>query len=176
MEKMNMVIGTFFSEVGSGLLCRFIARDPMNEAINLQMNSCFQNGVDFPAMKKVVDNHSFTYSPEPSGIEEVHAYLQKRRDFLLRLLENPVLLEHQNFTSLLQATFHLAEELSRRDSLSNLPDTDYNHLAGDISRVYRQLASEWVRYLEYLNRNYPYLYSLAVRTNPFDSCASVIVT
>ena len=175
MEKMNMVIGTFFSEVGSGLLGRIISRDPRRENINQGVLSCINNGENFSDMKKAVDNHSFSYDPDLHGISDIHEYLKKHRDFLLRLLENPVLLEHQGFTRLLQATFHLEEELSRRGSFSDLPVTDFAHLAGDVSRVYRLLAGEWVRYLEYLNRNYPYLYSLAVRTNPFDESASVII-
>ena len=28
--------------------------------------------------------------------------------------------------------------------------------------------SEWIVYMKYLKNNYPFLFSLAVRTNPFD--------
>lgn len=175
MEKMNMVIGTFFSEVGSGLLNRFVALDPLRNSISETINGAIRDGENFSAMKKAIDSHSFSCAPRPGDISDIYQFLQDRRDFLLRLLENPVLLEHQGFTALLQATFHLAEELSRRECFLDLPDSDCSHLAGDISRVYRQIAGEWVRYLEYLNRNYPYLHSLAIRTNPFDPDASVIV-
>ena len=95
---------------------------------------------------------------------------------LLRLLENPNLLEHESFTELLRAVFHLAEELSYRNDFSKLPDTDYNHLAGDIKRSYTLLVRQWLDYMKYLNNNYPYLCSLAMRTNPFDQDASPIVT
>lgn len=176
MEKMNMVIGTFFSEVGQGLLSRIVTCDPGRDSLNLAIAGSLWNGENFTAMKTAVAAHPFTCIPTPGDIGEIHHFLHTRRDFLLRLLENPVLLEHQGFTSLLQATFHLAEELGRRGSFEGLPGADQRHLAGDISRVYGQLAGEWVRYIAYLNRNYPYLYSLAVRTNPFDPGASVIIT
>lgn len=37
------------------------------------------------------------------------------------------------------------------------------------------LVMEWMANMRYLNSNYPYLFSLAMRTNPFDENASVVV-
>jgi len=37
------------------------------------------------------------------------------------------------------------------------------------------LANEWVDYMRHLKNNYPFLFSLAMRTNPFDQDASVII-
>jgi len=37
------------------------------------------------------------------------------------------------------------------------------------------LVHEWLDYMKYLKKNYPYLFSLAVRTNPFDRNASVVL-
>jgi hypothetical protein len=34
---------------------------------------------------------------------------------------------------------------------------------------------QWLDYLRYLKTNYPYLFSLAIRTNPFDEKASPVV-
>jgi hypothetical protein len=56
-----------------------------------------------------------------------------------------------------------------------LPDTDRQHLAGDVKRVYNLLVHEWLNYMQHLKDNYPYLFSLAMRINPFDQDASVIV-
>jgi hypothetical protein len=41
--------------------------------------------------------------------------------------------------------------------------------------VYSRLVPEWMSYMEYLKGHYPYLFSLALRSNPFDPAASVIV-
>jgi hypothetical protein len=71
--------------------------------------------------------------------------------------------------------FHLAEELSARNQTHNLPDSDYEHLSNDIKRAYGVLVSQWLAYMRHLNRDYPYLFSLALRTNPFDKDASVVV-
>jgi len=102
-------------------------------------------------------------------------FLNSRRDFLVGLLENPVLIEHENFSEVLIAVFHLLDELSSRDKLNDLPDSDIQHLAGDIDRVYKKLVEQWLFYLRHLRGQYPYLFSLAIRKNPFDPQANTIV-
>ena len=69
----------------------------------------------------------------------------------------------------------LAEELSHRQDVKLLPKTDYEHLAGDIKRGYALLVREWLDHMRHLKRHYPYLFSLAMRTNPFDAQAKVEV-
>ncbi|MCJ7444315.1 MAG: hypothetical protein MUO26_07275 [Methanotrichaceae archaeon] len=110
-----------------------------------------------------------------TDLENIRIDLQMHRDFMLRLIENPLLLEHESFTTLLLAVFHLIEELTIRPDLSGLPESDLFHLSGDIKRAYGMLVNEWLDYMNYLRKNYPYLFSLAMRTNPFDQVSSPIV-
>jgi hypothetical protein len=69
----------------------------------------------------------------------------------------------------------LTEELKARGDLTSLPPADVSHLTNDTRRVYAQLILEWMKYMEYLNLHYPYLFSLAMLKNPFDASASVVV-
>lgn len=78
------------------------------------------------------------------------------------------MLEHRSFTDLLWAVFHLTEELIYRKDLTTLSDTDRQHLADDIKRAYILLIAEWVARMRHLQRDYPYLFPLVVRTNKFD--------
>ena len=176
MEKMNMVIGAFFSEVGSELLEHLIEFDNNLEKIrgSLIIKKEWKNK-DFLIAKRNFENHDYVIDKEKGDLEKLRTFLQERRTFLLRLLENPVLLEHQSFSNLLWATFHFTDELIHRKTLKNLPDSDYEHLAGDIKRVYILLVKEWLDYMKHLQKKYPYLFSLALRTNPFDPDANVIV-
>ena len=59
--------------------------------------------------------------------------------------------------------------------LAALPDPDQEHLAGDLKRIYQRLVPQWLEHMKHLKRDYPYLFSLAARTNPFDASASVEV-
>jgi len=56
---------------------------------------------------------------------------------------------------------------------TTVPDPD--HLMTDLKRVYAQLIREWLTYMEYLRNHYPYLFSLAMRKNPFDVTACVVI-
>ena len=126
-------------------------------------------------MSKHLKNYDYGIDIQKMSLEDLRTFLTGKRDFLLRLLENPNLLEHEKFTELLRAVFHLTEELGNRKSTRGLPETDRAHLAGDIKRAYVQLVHQWLDYMRHLKDNYPYLFSLALRTNPFDQQASPIV-
>ena len=69
---------------------------------------------------------------------------------------------------LLMAVFHLTEELEARSDVSALSGEDKLHIAGDMKRVYGLLTAEWFDCMRHLRDNYPYLFSFAIRTNPFD--------
>ena len=66
--------------------------------------------------------------------------------------------------------------LSYEHDFKDLPETDYQHLSGDIKRAYILLISQWLNYMQHLQEDYPYLFSLAIRTNPFDPQAHAEVT
>lgn len=176
MKKLNMVIGVFYSEVGLGLLGPFSEYDPDFDVIRPDLIvKANWTDKDFLKTNKNSLNHSYAVDMSRVDLPVLKGFLMEKRDFLLRLLENPVLLEHQSFTDLLRAVFHLTEELAYRVSFDNMPKADREHLATDIKRAYHLLVSEWIAYMKYLKNSYPFLFSLAIRTNPFNKTASVVI-
>ena len=176
LKKLNMVIGTFFSEVGTELLRKFSQFDP--EIANIGQQLVITKGwsdKEFIKVYKEIQSHQTSINSKKIDLDEVKNFLAGKRQFLLSLLENPNLLEHDSFTNLLWAVFHLTDELAHRSDLKKLPDNDYQHLSGDIKRAYKQLILQWLDYMKHLKRDYPYLFSLAMRTNPFDTNAVVEV-
>ncbi len=176
LEKLNMVIGVFFSEVGTNLL-RYFAKCDMNiDSIcnDLVVSSNWTDQQFLEASKKL-KKYDYSVEIKQMDIESLKKFLVSKRSSMVQLMENPTLLEHETFTESLRAVFHLIEELDTRTNLRDLPDSDYAHLSGDMKRAYTQLVSEWLDYMKYLKNKYPYLYSLAMRTNPFDKEASHIV-
>jgi len=177
LEKLNMVIGTFFSEVGTRLLTYFSDLDPKLDEVRRELIVTGNwSEREFSSVSKRLKNYRYTVEIQKADLDHVRSFLVGKRDFMVRLLENPSLLEHESFTELLRAVFHLTEELETREDVRGLPDTDYRHLAGDIERSYALLVHEWLGYMKHLKTNYPYLFSLAMRTNPFDQEASPLVT
>jgi hypothetical protein len=176
MQKLNMVIGVFFSEVGIGLLETFSRYDPEFDAIRPGL-TVTANWTDRDFDRAIKDSRTHDYGAKLTHIDfpSLKTFLMDRRGFLVRLLENPVLLEHESFTDLLRAVFHLTEELSYRSGFDDIPQSDASHLAGDIKRAYHLIVGEWLVYMKFLRKNYPFLFSLALRTNPFDAQRSVTV-
>jgi hypothetical protein len=176
LEKMNMVIGLFFSEVGVGLLRKIAGRDPGIAKIKTELASAGDlSPAEYAKLKATMSGLHFAPDMRRDDLAALKGELIDHRGFMVRLLENPTLLEHEEFTDTLRAVFHLTEELDYRQDFAALPDTDVIHLGGDVKRAYSRLVLEWLSYMRYLKEHYPYLYSLAMRTNPFDQEVSPVV-
>ncbi|MGD9142244.1 MAG: hypothetical protein PVG61_00190 [Dehalococcoidia bacterium] len=176
LYKLNMVIGAFFSEIGNDLLADMLKyfknRDEIASHLNVNSSWTDKDFKEADAyalhLKADVDIHH-------CNLEEIKKVLREKRIYLLTLLENPNLLEHDRFTDLLWATTHLDEELNARATLENIPESDLAHLAVDIERMYDNLVSEWLDYIQHLKTAYPFLYSLVLRTHPFQEQPSATV-
>ncbi|MFA4877739.1 MAG: hypothetical protein WC586_10020 [Methanoregula sp.] len=174
IEKLNMVIGIFFSRVGTPLLARLAGADTCT--LPLQADITEGHGWDaarFRAEQARLSGWQCRIDPARIDLNALREFLVGNEDFLLRIIENPMVFEHESFTDLILSVTHLNEELKARSDLLHLPATDIAHISGDLERVYTRLVPEWLKYMEYLQRSYPYLFSLAMRQNPFDPMAKV---
>ena len=176
-QKLNMVVGAFFSELGTPLLGELLPA--MRAASEITTRLALDprwNRREFAEAKAYARALECEVDLEHVDLDLLRAHLSEERQFMLRLLENPNLLEHDRFTDMLWAIFHLQEELEARSSLRDLPPADRAHIAGDMRRAYTQMATEWLAYAEHLKTNYPYLYSLVLRIHPFQDAPSPVVT
>jgi len=175
-QRLNMIIGVFFTEVGNQLLRLFVQYDDnigkIREDFVVKEN---WSDTDFNRLNNKVRRHDFTIDPRLMELEALCGFLKEKGDLLLRQIENPDLIENESFAELLWATVHLRDELMSRKSFTNLPESDAAHLANDAKRAYVLLAKQWLNYLLHLKRRYPYLFSLALRTNPYIESPSAIV-
>lgn len=168
-QKLNMVIGVFFSEVGTGLIRNLsgflVERDGVEEKLRVKPQ---WGEREFRQASAFIAAHDLRLDSRGGDLGELKRFLADRREFMLRLLENPNLLEHDEFTDLLWAVFHLTDELGARARLEGLSSLDLDHLSGDMKRAFVHLLREWIVYMTHLKADYPYLFSLAVRMNPLD--------
>ncbi|TGE31528.1 hypothetical protein [Desulfosporosinus sp. Sb-LF] len=175
LKKLNMIIGTFFSESGVTML-HCLSRFDMKreETAKIILSKDWINKPEM--MRRWLGQNGIKINSRADGLEELKMTLLGKREFLLRMLENPNLLEHESFTELLWAVFHLTEELASRADLNHLSEADYHHFSGDIERAYSLLMVEWLTYMVHLKEDYPYLFSFSSRTNPFDPEARVEIS
>ncbi len=164
LQKLNMVIGVFFSEVGMKLLHQMLDSDLKADHLAqvFAVDSSWTKK-NYTATKKYLQKYSYNVDIRRTDAQGLLALLQESTPTLLRLLENPLLLEHEAFTELLRTVFHLKEELERRHAFT---EDDLTHLTGDMKRAYHWLLLQWLEYLHYLQVNYPYLFSYSSAEMP----------
>jgi hypothetical protein len=176
LNKLNMVIGVFYNDIGVDFIksCNNFIQDIVETGKHLTISAKWSDK-DFKDAKNSIDLSPGQFNLNHETLAQINALLIQKKDNLLSMLENPNLLEHESFTDLLWAIFHLSDELSHRKSFDNLPQSDIDHLKVDIHRAYMHVIKEWVSYMKHLKRDYPYLFSVAVRTNPFNPEADIVV-
>jgi hypothetical protein len=174
LHKMNMVIGAFFSQVGGDLiagLSRFATH--LEEDRPHLLFRADWTAADFAEHRRAVHGDVHAMDLDRGDLQPIKDLLASQRSFITGLMQNGNLLEHAGFTDALWAVSHLGEELSARADLTALPPADRAHIELDMARAYGRLLGEWLGYVRHLKADYPYLFSFAVRTNPFDPDAKV---
>ena len=181
LEKLDMLMSTFFSEVGNDLISQLSSVNKYTaNTENLKLIKNWDDK-DYDAKLAELKSTSIDFQADvpkeerEEFLENLRVFLASKREFIINLMTNPNLLEKEEFTDLITAILHLDEELEHRKDLALVQDADFGHLNGDMQRVYGKLVYEWVYYLKYLNKHYPYMIALIVRTNPFDADADVYV-
>jgi len=173
-QKLNMVVGAFFSEAGTSLLGKLALTDASLPAVRNDLVARMSwKPADYSNAKQAFRGHEVAIHLTAADLAELKQLLSAKKSYLLGLLGNQSLLEHERFSDLLWAVTHVAEELEARRDLSALTRPDSAHIEGDVKRAYLLLGETWIEYLQHLQVNYPYLFSLAVRTNPLDPSAHV---
>lgn len=174
LQKINMILGVFFPESGVELMKLFAQNDKnpkqFQSALLIQpewTNKDYKNSI------KIIKKSDYHLEFDGPRLVIIREFLSSKRNLFLTFLENPILIEHETFTDLILALSHAEQELSNREDVLNLPSHDYDHIVLDIERVYKLLFFEWLQYMNYLRKSYPFLYSFSVRTNPFDPNADV---
>jgi hypothetical protein len=159
MKKLNMLAGIFFYDLGIKVFNTLTGL--VIECKECQKHICIEGSwtnKDFQKRKKALPRLQIGLRYDPKVLQELTGKLQKGKDLIIRLMENPSLHEHEIFSDMLLAIFHLTEELLRRDSLAKNSPEDKQHLINDTKRAYIYLAQLWLEYMQHLKDNYKYLY------------------
>ncbi len=175
-RKVSMIIGVFFSEFGTEMLGTLAGTDPDAGKIrsDLLVRSAWTDA-EFGRVREssrpmATGSTAAGSISRGSGGSSGRSAPSSSPSWRTRSSSRTT-----SFTNLLQAVFHLADELLRRGDLSATPPSDHAHLVTDTERVYKPLALLWLDSMEHLKEHHPYLFSLAMRTNPFDPEADVVV-
>jgi hypothetical protein len=174
LRKINVIINAFFSEAGADLLANLIMFSRNRDDIGSELD--FQTGSkdnDFLRAIRYLEKEDIHIECGAEQLESLKERMISSRESLIGIIENPNLLEHDTFTDMLLAVFHVTEELMARREFSDNHKADMAHISNDVKRALKALLIQWVEYMRHLQTEYPYLYSLEVRKNPFFKDRSV---
>lgn len=160
LNKLNMLVGLFFSDVGFNLLKLIAAGDTKINLLNLDFN-------DIRACTSKLSAHDHDISFELIDYPKLKQLIIGSREILSTLIANENILEHETFTDLLMALMHLRDEILFIQHKIELSHDDCIHLKGDLIRVYKTLTVQWINYLSHLKQFYPFQYNSAIKFNPF---------
>lgn len=169
LEKLNMLIGLFFTELGTDLLSIIVVGD--NHLEDLRKDSTItRNGetIAFDKLKTDIKHHHFKVDISKIDLEQLKYKLDSNKDLFITLISNNNLHVNEEFTDMLMSLMHLKEELDTR-YVTGIKEYELDHIQKDISRSYKFLTEEWAEYMKYLSQNYPVLFSKALINNPFDN-------
>lgn len=160
MDKLNMIVGLFFNEMGCKLMNVIIQGDDTAKGVIEDLD-------DLRQVEKKIKQHEHKLDIYKIDIEELETILSKNKSLIISFISNENILEHQSFSELLMAVAHLADEIGFRKS-SGINKEDLEHLQDDVIRVYKSITIQWVGYLKHIKIKYPYLYKAAIKFNPFE--------
>lgn len=167
-KKINVIISTFFTEVGTSIMMVMSEFNRNNIDIYNAIRTDELKKSNQNQIKKLVKAFKYDIYADPDKLNKLASLLADKKAFMLSLLENSNLLEHDSFTDMLWAVFHVGDELQSRGNLRDLSQNDIDHLSSDLLRAYSAIILEWVNYIFYLHDEYPFLYELAKKKNPFN--------
>lgn len=171
MEKLSMLIGLFYQELGQEML-RVCARADMQiESLRGQCHVTARwEDADYQKLEGTLKQFKYKLDLERVDLDGLYDLLDSRKALMVSLIANPSLLEHDTFSELLMSVSHMHEELALRKSLNGEDPTrrDREHLKLDLERAYGHLAQEWLFYMKHLKARYPYLFATAMINNPFE--------
>ena len=159
LNKLNMLVGLFFSDIGFTLLKLITTGDEKLQFLDL----------DFSNLKACINklnSHDHEVNFEMINYPELKELVIGARDILSSLISNESILEHETFAALLMSLMHLRDEILFIQH-KELTQDDCMHLKGDLMRVYKILTFQWINYLSHLKQFYPYQYNSAIKFNPF---------
>lgn len=159
MNKLNMLVGLFFSDIGFSLLTLIAAGDKKIHSLDLDFNDLKTCTNKFKLHKHEVDFQLINYT-------ELKELVIGGRDILSSLISNENVAEHETFSDLLMSLMHLRDEILFIQQ-KELTKEDANHIEGDIVRVYKHLTLQWLIYLSHLKQFYPYQHNSSIKNNPF---------
>jgi hypothetical protein len=166
--KLHVVVDIFFSEFGMELISKIAPLIQNYKGLKpiLIIDEDWKPR-DFKSCIKQIEGFPYKVIFNMPDIMDLKSFLNSKKYFLTSFFANQNLMEHDTFTDALMAVYHVHDEFQHRPNLNQLNSEDLCHINEDIEKAYQLILIQWIYYMENVKKNYPYLFRLSVKTNPF---------
>ncbi|MDB2043369.1 hypothetical protein, partial [Clostridium perfringens] len=107
-DKLSMLIGVFFSELGTDILNTFVYADDNTEIIAKEALVTKEwNKNEFKNLEKLVDEYEYDIDIKKVDLIALEKKLNAQKDLVINLITNPMLIEHEEFSDMLMSILHL---------------------------------------------------------------------
>jgi len=167
MSRTRTLASAFFRDFGTDMIALMIGHAERSECLE-SLAAIDQNWTekDFIRASEALKTADIKTNCTAEGFLEMKEPLLASKADLQAIASNPALLEHEDFTDMLWAIFHMIDELTLRGEMSDQTDADIAHLNVDLERALRGLLMNWVCHIEHIKSEYPYLYVIEAKKNP----------
>ena len=168
-EKLNMLVGVFYAEIGTQLLAYFVDQDDrvsICKKLRIKDPKIWNENY-FKRLQQLNSTYHYEVQLPKIDLHQLKGMLHEGKNLLITLMTTESLHDHETFTEMLMLIMHLKEELDARD-ITSLTDEERLHLEQDMATLYRYLTYEWCYYLNYLSKHYPSLFNTAIMLSPFN--------
>ncbi len=163
VEKTRMLTSSFFTEIGARLTMSILKIAEPKETISSIIAMRCSTEMDLKDRQNLIREMPIKIHLNEEIYEESRNMILGSRTALLVLASNPLLLEHEEFTDLLWALFHLIDEYRLREEFDQFSPEDLHHIEQDYTEVMKLLLVNYLANAKYLQEVYPNLYMTAAR-------------
>ncbi len=163
IEKTRMLTSSFFTEIGSRLTMAILSASEPRESLSNVLAIRCKNDLDLKERQDFIRKIPITVNLTKEVFEDTKEIILSSRTALLVLASNPLLMEHEDFSDLLWALFHLIDEFRLRGDFDGLTPPELHHLSEDYEKVMQLLLVNYIANAKYLQETYPNLYSAATK-------------
>lgn len=167
-RRMNMIIGSFFHEIGNDLMNSIVIADENIDLLNYVCDSSIKwDNKDFKKLSEIIKNYNCKINIDNINLKLLKTVIENKEDFILDLLINSSLDEYEGFSEMLIRILHVRDEFNALFIDDYLKEEDKVHMSNDICDAYKYLLCFRVNHIKSIKEYYPLMFTKSIKNSPF---------
>lgn len=151
IEKINVIIGAFYNEVGNSLINILSKGDKKIDIVReeINVNSNWSNE-KFQNLIELLKVNTCEIDINKIDIRKIVKLLNHKDTLIINLMINQNIKEYKGFIQLLIVLIYLRDQLQFVTSMESVDDFKYKTIKEEVCKSYNILLIQWVLYIKEL--------------------------